>query len=80
MYFLLPETKGVPLEEMAKIFGETDDVVVFSSDLHIDHNTHELVVGAREGKGGLQHVATHQGITPEIEKEIAEHKERSTDA
>jgi hypothetical protein len=48
--FVLPETKGIPLEEMAKIFGDTDDIMVFSSDLHVDHNTHELVIG---GKGGL---------------------------
>ncbi|KAF2469502.1 general substrate transporter [Lindgomyces ingoldianus] len=78
MFFLLPETKGIPLEEMAKIFGDTEDVVVFSSDLHIDQNTHELVVTAREGK--LEHVATHQGVTPEIEKQIVEHRERATDA
>ena len=62
---------------MAKIFGDTEDVVVFSSDLHIDYNTHELVV---ERKGGLEHVATHQGMSPEIEKAIAEHKEVVTDA
>ncbi|KAF2797496.1 MFS general substrate transporter [Melanomma pulvis-pyrius CBS 109.77] len=76
MYFVLPETKGIPLEEMAKIFGDTDDVVVFSSDVHLDHNTHELVVG----KGGLEHVATHQGMTEDIKKAIAEHKEKATDA
>ncbi|ORY17254.1 general substrate transporter [Clohesyomyces aquaticus] len=79
MFFVLPETKGVPLEEMAKIFGDIDDVVVFSSDLHVDHNTHQLVVAGRHGKG-LEHVATHQGLTPSLEKEIAEHKERETDA
>lgn len=62
---------------MAKIFGDTDDVMVFASDLHVDHNTHELVVG---GKSGLEHVATHQGITPEIEKAIHEHREKGTDA
>jgi hypothetical protein len=76
-WFLLPETKGIPLEEMAKIFGDTEGIMVFSSDLHIDHNTHELVVG---GKDGLEHVATHQGMTPEMEKTIHEHRERATDA
>ncbi|KAF2107746.1 general substrate transporter [Lophiotrema nucula] len=77
MIFVLPETKGIPLEEMAKIFGETEDVVVFTDDLHVDHNTHELVVAR---KGELEHVATHQGVTPEIEKAIAVHHERVTDA
>ncbi|KAF2656472.1 MFS general substrate transporter [Lophiostoma macrostomum CBS 122681] len=76
-FFVLPETKGIPLEEMAKIFGDTEDIVVFSSDVHVDHNTHELVVGS---KNGLEHVATHQGMTPEIEKAIHEHKEMATNA
>jgi hypothetical protein len=30
-----------------------------------------LVVGGRE-KGGLEHVATHQGVTPEIAQAIKE--------
>jgi hypothetical protein len=75
--FVLPETKGIPLEEMAKIFGDTEDIMVFSSDLHIDHNTHELVVG---GKDGLEHIATHQGLTPEMEKQMNERREKVTDA
>ena len=87
-FFLLPETKGIPLEEMAKIFGDTEDVVVWSEDLVVDHRTHELVVkahgahGAHGEKDGevLEHVATYQGMTPEIEKEIAEHQERVTHA
>jgi hypothetical protein len=52
---LLPETKGIPLEEMARIFG--DEVVVNLDDVHINHDTHELVIGG----GALEHVATHQG-------------------
>ncbi|OAG43644.1 hypothetical protein AYO21_02230 [Fonsecaea monophora] len=44
IYFLIPETKGVPLEEMAKVFGEKDEVQVFAEDIHIDQNTHRLVV------------------------------------
>lgn len=75
--FVLPETKGIPLEEMAKIFGDTEDIMVFSSDLHIDHNTHELVVS---DKGGLEHVATHQGMTAKMGKEINEHREKVTSA
>lgn len=62
---------------MAKIFGDVDDIMVFSSDLHVDHNTHELVVG---GKGGLEHVATHQGVAADMEKDINEHRERVTNA
>ncbi|OAG05580.1 MFS general substrate transporter [Paraphaeosphaeria sporulosa] len=76
-YFFLPETKGIPLEEMARIFG--DDVVVTLDDVHINHNTHQLVYRTGDEKDGLEHVATHQGLTPEVERAIkanaAEHKE-----
>lgn len=34
----LPETKGVPLEEMAGLFGEEDDVAVRAKDIHFDSN------------------------------------------
>lgn len=60
-WFLLPETKGIPLEEIAKIFGETEDIMVFSEDLHVDHNTHELIVEEHGNAKGLTHVATEQG-------------------
>lgn len=60
-YFILPETRGIPLEEIAKIFGETDDIMVFSEDLHIDRNTHELVVEQHNNPGGLTHIATEHG-------------------
>jgi hypothetical protein len=53
---LLPETKGIPLEEMARIFG--DEVVVNSDDVQINHDTHELVIGG----GASEHVATHQDM------------------
>lgn len=28
-----PETKGLPLEELAVVFGDTEDVMVFSKDI-----------------------------------------------
>jgi len=43
-WFFLPETKGVPLEEMAALFGDTDEVMIFSEDIHLDQTTHDLVV------------------------------------
>ncbi|KAF2492557.1 MFS general substrate transporter [Lophium mytilinum] len=73
MFLVLPETKGIPIEEMAKIFGDTEDIMVYAEDIHVDHNTHELVVAAHGDKSGegLTHVATHQGLTPNMEKELA---------
>jgi hypothetical protein len=31
----VPETKGVPLEEMAALFGDKDEVVIFSGDISL---------------------------------------------
>lgn len=58
---------------MARIFG--DEVVVKLEDVHINHNTHELVIGGVE-KNGLEHVATHQGLTPEIEAALKAEREK----
>ncbi|KAK5400781.1 hypothetical protein LTR06_011273 [Exophiala xenobiotica] len=33
-FIYLPETKGVPLEEIAAILGDTEEVMVFSEDIH----------------------------------------------
>lgn len=62
---------------MARIFG--DEVVVTLDDVHINHDTHELVIGHGE-KGGLEHVATHQGVTPEIENAIREELDKEEKA
>ncbi|KAF2822974.1 MFS general substrate transporter [Ophiobolus disseminans] len=53
MWFVLPETKGIPLEEMARMFG--DEVVVSLDAVHVDHGTHEIVV-----EGGEKGVSVHQ--------------------
>jgi hypothetical protein len=55
MFFLLPETKGLPLEEIAKLFGDTESVMVYAADIHVNNATHELEVISKDG---LTHVAT----------------------
>lgn len=57
-YFVIPETKGVPLEELAAIFGDDDEVVVYMKDIHIDQNTHQLVIDRQKGTTELGRVAT----------------------
>lgn len=43
VYFVVPETKNIPLEEMAKLFGDTDDIAVYAEDIHLDPTTHQIV-------------------------------------
>ena len=44
IYFFLPESAGVPLEEMASRFGIDKEVAVEAEKIHIDHNTHDIIV------------------------------------
>ena len=72
VWWFLPETKGIPLEEMAKLFGDTDDIAVYADDIHVDHTTHELVVEAHDGTG-VERVATEAGVppgTPKIRRSV----------
>ncbi|KAJ9612594.1 hypothetical protein H2200_004191 [Cladophialophora chaetospira] len=45
VWIFIPETKAIPLEEMARIFG--DDVAVHEADIRTNEKTHELVVERR---------------------------------
>lgn len=54
---------------MAKLFGDTDDIMVYAEDIHLDHTTHELVVDAHGEKGGLGRIAT------EGDRHVSNHKD-----
>jgi hypothetical protein len=72
-WFFLPETKGVPLEEIAALFGDRDEVMIFSEDIHVDHTTHELVVdthGARADGGITHRVATEASASEKAEETV----------
>lgn len=56
-----PERKTRREEETAAIFGHTDEVMIFSEDSHVDHNTHELVVDVHLGAGAGGPSAEHAG-------------------
>jgi hypothetical protein len=40
VYFCVPETKGIALEELAEIFG--DEIAVHARDIHVDNNQVQL--------------------------------------
>lgn len=42
-WYWLPETANVPLEEMAEVFGDSEQVAVFAKDIFVDEQTHEIV-------------------------------------
>ena len=51
MWFYFPDTKGLPLEEVAAIFGDADEVAIYLREIEIDHTTHAIV--DHHGEGGL---------------------------
>ena len=64
--FRAPGNQRIPLEEMAKLFG--DEVVVYAEDLHVDHNTHELIVDEHGVVGGshVHRIATEAGVSDRL--------------
>jgi hypothetical protein len=47
LYWAVPETKGIPLEEIAALFGDKEDIMVYQAQIHVDHTTHKLVIEDR---------------------------------
>ncbi|KAH8702278.1 general substrate transporter [Talaromyces proteolyticus] len=70
LYWATPETKGIPLEEIAAIYGDKDDIMVYQHQINVDHNTHKLVV---EDEGGATVEMVDQGA--ETQKSSTAHKE-----
>lgn len=58
------------MEEIAILFGDKDEIVVYSEDIHIDNTTHELVIG-EHGNAKVSHVAT-EATRPTESKDIEE--------
>jgi len=58
MWIYLPETKGLPLEEVAAIFGDQDEVMLYLKDIKVDHNSDKLEIHHFEDGNEIHKVAT----------------------
>ncbi|KAK0827735.1 hypothetical protein LTR73_005337 [Friedmanniomyces endolithicus] len=56
MFLYFPDTNGVPLEEVAAIFGDADEVAVYERDLDFDPTTHAVIDAHSGEKGGIKHL------------------------
>jgi hypothetical protein len=43
MFFCFPDTKGLPLEEVAAIFGDANEVATYQRELQVDSATHTII-------------------------------------
>lgn len=56
-FFTFPNTLNMPLEEVAKLFGDDDHVAVYQQDVHVDPENHKPVWDGHEEK--KEDVAVH---------------------
>jgi hypothetical protein len=50
MFLFFPDTKGIPLEEVAAIFGDADEVAVYERELDFDATTHSVIASAGQSE------------------------------
>jgi hypothetical protein len=55
MWFSFPNTKDMPLEEVAAIFGDADEVAVYERELVVDPNAH-VIMEKERGDVKIEHV------------------------
>lgn len=71
LWWATPETNGLPLEEIADIYGDKDDIVVYQREIRVDRNTHKLVVEKQEGDTIAREVTETQNVR-DSRREIVE--------
>lgn len=60
-WFLYPDTRGLPLEEIAAVFGDEAEVAIYQRELELDDDTHMIV--DHHGQSSTNHaveVAHHE--------------------
>jgi len=64
-WFLWPDTRGLPLEEVAAIFGDQDEVAIYLREVEIDHNTHNIIDHHTEKLQDKALRSSMDAVTPE---------------
>lgn len=59
MWFTFPNTKGLPLEEVAAIFGDADEVAVYQRDIHLSDSNDDFDTGLKKEKSEHVETTTH---------------------
>jgi len=49
MWIWFPDTNGLPLEEVAAIFGDAEEVAIYQRDIEVDFATHTIVANSAGG-------------------------------
>ncbi|KIX03849.1 uncharacterized protein Z518_07402 [Rhinocladiella mackenziei CBS 650.93] len=58
MWIYIPETKGLPLEEVAAVFGDKDEVMLYLRDIQVDQDSDKLQVHRFENDKELTRIVT----------------------
>jgi hypothetical protein len=67
---MIPETKGIPLEELADVFGGTSsEVAIHTKDIQIDHTNHKIL----DKSGNAVHGALDTTVLGEKRESREEH-------
>ena len=54
--FTFPDTRFLPLEEIAAIFGDADEVAIYQAEIEVDHQSHGIIDHHNEGKIAAEHI------------------------
>lgn len=60
MWIFFPDTKGLPLEEIAAIFGDADEVAIYQRDIEIDHTDFHIIDRKVDDKNTVEHSEASQ--------------------